>query len=106
MRFCGQLKSLSIHIIFSSVSVIFGRVIKASKYSNRWMDTGQQINRQGRYAVVGMHAVLVPDIQYYPVSSQESGIRLDPVSGRKRYLVLSGILYLVESRIRYYLFHY
>ena len=55
------------------------------------------------------------DIRYYPVSGQESGIRLDPVSGTKRYLVLSGIrpgigypigsgiLYLVKNDIRYYL---
>ena len=47
----------------------------------------------------------VPDIWYYSVSGQESGIRY-PVSGVKRYLVLSGILYLVESHIRYYLVHY
>ena len=44
----------------------------------------------------------VPDIQYYPVSSQVSGIRLDSVSGIKQYLVLSGTLYPVESHIRYY----
>ena len=34
----------------------------------------------------------VPDIRYYSVSDQESGIRLDPVSYTKQYPVLSGIL--------------
>ena len=48
----------------------------------------------------------VPDIGYYPVSGQESGIQLDPVSGTKQYPVLSGILYLVKSYIRYYPVHY
>ena len=46
----------------------------------------------------------VPDIQYYPVSGQESGtsgwIRY-PESGTKQYPVLSGTLYPVESHIRY-----
>ena len=47
----------------------------------------------------------VPDIRYYPVSGQESCIRLDQVSCIW-YKTISGILYPVESHIRYYLVPY
>ena len=46
----------------------------------------------------------VPDIRYYLVSSQESGIWLDLVSSI-RFEMISGILYQVESHIQYYPVH-
>ena len=42
----------------------------------------------------------------YPARNQVSGWIRYPVSGTKQYLVLSGILYPVESHIRYYPVHY
>ena len=42
----------------------------------------------------------------YPARNQVSSWIRYPVPGTKQYPVLSGILYLVESHIRYYLVYY